>query len=214
MASLTDVPVRLRRATTRGRSRKLRTKLAAAMWLSLTCLTGVVHAASEPSLGSPAAPVTIVEYGSLTCDSCVKFHRDVLPAVKRQYIDSGRVRFVFRDFPTGEAAARGAAAARCVGPDAYYRMLDALFWSVPRWSRASDVDRALIDEAAKLSLANDSFRACFGRQDTAEQIEQRRRQATKDYAVLGTPTFVINGRVVRGAQTLEQIEALIAQAKR
>jgi protein-disulfide isomerase len=193
---------------------KLRTNLSAAMGVLLTCLAGVIHADSEPSLGMPTAPVTIIEYGSLTCDSCVKFHREVLPTVKQRYIDSGRVRFVFRDFPTGEAAVRGAAAARCVRPEAYYRMLDALFWSVPQWSRAANVDRALVDEAAKLSLANDSFGTCFGNKEVVDRLEQQQRRATKDYAVLGTPTFVINGRVVRGAQTLEQIEALIAQAKR
>lgn len=94
-----------------------------ALLISLTSLSGAVHAASEPGIGSPEAPVTIIEYGSLTCDDCVEFHLKVFPILKQRYIDSGEVRFVFRDFPTGAAAERGAVAARCVRPDAYYRML-------------------------------------------------------------------------------------------
>ena len=187
-------------------------KLSTALMIALTCMADTVHAASEPALGSPMAPVTLVEYGSLTCDYCIRFHREVLPEVKRRFIDSGRVRFIFRDFPTSAGAARGAVAARCVRPDAYYLMLDALFRSVPQWSRARDVDGALSQQAVKLALGDETFRACLKKPAAETRLEGQRRQATKDLDVTGTPTFVINGRIVRGAQTLEQIEALIAQA--
>lgn len=186
--------------------------LSAGLMFALTCMSVGVHAASEPALGSPAAPVTLVEYGSLTCDHCISFHLKVLPEVKRRYIDHGKVRFIFRDFPTSAAAARGAVAARCVRADAYYPMLAALFSSAPQWSRAPDVDAALSQQAVKLGLGDDRFRACLNDPATESRVEQQRRQATKDLDVIGTPTFVINGRVVRGAQTLGQMEALIAQA--
>lgn len=187
-------------------------RLSVGLMIALTCMAAGVHAASEPALGLPAAPVTLVEYGSLTCDYCISFHLDVLPEVKRRYIDRGRVRFIFRDFPTSAAAARGAVAARCVRPDAYYLMLAALFSSAPQWSRAPDVDVALSQQAVKLGLGGVEFRACLSDPAIESGIERQRRQATKDLDVIGTPTFVVNGRVVRGAHTLEQLEALIAQA--
>ncbi len=191
---------------------KLVRTLSAALMIALTCTAAVVHAAPEPALGSPAAPVTLVEYGSLTCDHCISFHLKVLPEVKRRFIDRGQVRFIFRDFPTSAAAARGAVAARCVRSDAYYQMLAALFSSAPQWSRAPDVDAALSQQAANLGLEDDKFRACLNDPATQSDVEKQRRQATKDLDVIGTPTFVVSGRVVRGAQTLEQMEALIAQA--
>ena len=188
-------------------------KLSTALMIALTCMAEAVHAASEPALGSPTAPVTLVEYGSLTCDHCIRFHREVLPEVKRRFIDRGHVRFIFRDFPTSVTAARGAVAARCVRPEAYYLMLDALFWSVQQWSRAPDVDGALSQQAVKLALGDERFRACLNEPAAEARIEQSRRHAMKDLDVTGTPTFVVNGRIVRGAQTLEQMEALIAQAR-
>lgn len=70
-------------------------------------------------LGNDKAPVTIIEYGSLTCDYCIHFHREVLPAIQSRYINNDKVRFIYRDFPTGEAAIRGAVAARCAGGKYY-----------------------------------------------------------------------------------------------
>jgi len=171
------------------------------------------QAATEPALGSQTAAVTIVEYGSLTCDYCVRFHREVMPHLKRKYIDPGRLRYIFRDFPTSAEATRGAVAARCVRPDGYYQMLEALFWSVGQWSRTSNVDAALVREATKLGLGTAGFRKCL--EDPASQaaVARSRRQGAQEFDVLGTPTFLVNGRIVRGAQTLEQIEALIANAQ-
>lgn len=178
---------------------------------SLTSLPA--QAAAEPALGSPTAAVTLVEYGSLTCDYCVKFHREVMPHLKRKYIDTGRVRYIFRDFPTSAEATRGAVAARCVRPEAYYPTLDALFWSVGQWSRASDVDAALEQEAAKLGLSTAEFRMCLKNPASQAEVARSSRQSTQEFDVLGTPTFLINGRIVHGTQTLEQMEAFIANVQ-
>ena len=84
-----------------------------------------------------------------------------MPEIKRRYIDTGVVRFIFRDFPTSDRAMRGAVAARCVDPNAYYAMLDALFRSVVEWSSAPDVDAALQREAVHLGLGSAAFLACL-----------------------------------------------------
>ncbi len=172
-----------------------------------------VAANAEPLLGSADAPVTIVEYGSLTCGYCVSFHRKVLPLIKSRHIDTGRVRFVYRDFPTSLEATRGAIAARCAD-DKYYTMLDALFLTVGSWSLARDVDTALMQQAASLGYGEETFRACLEDPEHAQVVADKQRQATEDYGVFGTPTFLINGRIVRGLQDIDQMEWLIDEALR
>ncbi|MFN2288952.1 MAG: thioredoxin domain-containing protein [Chromatocurvus sp.] len=170
------------------------------------------QATAEPVMGSPTAPVTLVKYGSLTCGHCVRFYRDVIPHLKQRYIDTGRVRFIFRDYPTSAEAIRGAVAARCVGAEAYYTTLRTLFLSVGEWSRASDVDAALQREVAELGLSTAEFRECVKGPAAQAAVVQSRRQALHEFGVLGTPTFLINGQIVRGTRTLEQMENLIVNA--
>lgn len=171
-----------------------------------------VAAHAEPSLGDARAPVTIVEYGSLTCGYCVRFHREVFPLIKSRHIDTGRVRFVYRDFPTGAAATRGAIAARCAGLDQYYTMLNALFVAVGQWSRARDVDAALIQQATSLGMDDVAFRACLKDPRHMRKLRDDQRRATHQYTVLGTPTFLINGRIVTGIQTIDEMEVLMEEA--
>nr|WP_284047994.1 DsbA family protein [Marinobacter sp. ATCH36] len=163
-------------------------------------------------MGSPTAPVTLVEYGSLTCGHCVRFHRDVLPHLEQKYIDTGRVRFIFRDYPTSAEATRGAVAAQCVSSEAYYSTLHTLFLSVGQWSRASDVDAALKQKVEELGLNTAEFRDCLKDPATEAAVAQSRRQGAQEFDVLGTPTFLINGQIVRGTRTLEQMESLIDNA--
>tara|TARA_R110002096_G_scaffold74776_3_gene177055 strand:- start:910 stop:1476 length:567 start_codon:yes stop_codon:yes gene_type:complete len=173
-------------------------------WFSLA-------ANAEPALGSADAPVTIVEYGSLTCDYCVRFHREVLPLIRSRHIDTGRVRFIYRDFPTSMAAIRGAVAARCAADD-YYTMLDALYVSVGSWSRTLDVDAALIQQAASLGVDKETFRACLDDPQHERAIDDEQRRATTEYGVTGTPTFLINDKIVRGVKAIDEMEALIEDA--
>ena len=166
--------------------------------------------ANEYSIGNANAPVTIVEYASMTCDYCVSFHRKVFPLLKSRYIDSGHVRFVYRDFPTSAAARRGAIAARCAG-DRYFTMLDALYETVGSWTRAGDIDTALTQQAVALGIDGEPFRACLNDSRHASAIADEKRSAT-EFGVLGTPTFVINGMVERGLKDIDELEVLIETA--
>ncbi len=169
-------------------------------------------ASAEPVLGSARAPVTIVEYGSLTCGYCVRFHREVMPLIKTRYIDTGQVRFIYRDFPMGTAATRGTVAARCAG-DQYYTMLDALYATVGGWSRARDVDSALVQQAASLGFDKEPFRMCLEDPEHLRVITDEQRNATAQYGVLGTPTFLINGKIVRGFKNIEEIHVLMRETQ-
>ena len=165
----------------------------------------------EISLGSTQAPVTLIEYGSLTCGNCIKFHRFVLPRIKKRYIDSGTVRFVYRHFPTSEPAAQGALAAQCAG-DRFYEMLDELYSSVPSWSQEENRGNIFVQKAVSLGLNSEVYSSCFEATNKLTDVVDQQRAARKDYDVIGTPTFIVNGKVVRGIKTYVEMEALISEA--
>ena len=179
---------------------------------ALVVITVLLAAATyaEHEIGDPDAPVTIVEYASMTCDYCIRFHREVFPLLKSRHIDTGRVRFVYRDFPTSATAARGAVAARCAG-DRYFAMLDALYASVGDWTRAADVDTAFTNLGVELGLDKEPFRVCLRDPKHAYAIANEQRSA-RENGVLGTPTFTINGTMESGIKTIGEIEALIEES--
>ena len=167
---------------------------------------------AEYALGDSGAPVKIVEYASFSCRYCVQFHRAVFPLLKARHIDTGRVQFIYRHYPTSSAALRGAVAAHCAGSAWYYEMLDVLYLSVARWQQAPNIDEALVQEAASLGLDEAQFAACLNEPQRAERIRVGQRRAQATHGVRGTPTFIINGQVVRGLLRVDELNALIERA--
>lgn len=186
-------------------------------WMRLITLVAVSHlmvsvaSSEELSLGSQQAPVTIIEYGSLTCDNCLSFHKYVYPKFKKHYIDTGIVRFIFRHFPTGGAAVYGARAANCAG-DKYYEMLDTLFSTVGRWFRAENRDAIFVEYATSLGVNSEAFLSCVSNKKHLDEILSQQQAARKDLDVIGTPTFFINGKIVRGKRSFVEMKALISEA--
>lgn len=172
--------------------------------VAMTLLPGRVDA--EHDIGDPTAPVTIVEYASMTCDHCIRFHREVFPLLKSRHIDTGHVRLVYRDFPTSATAARGAVAVRCAD-DRPFAMIEALYATVAHWTRADDVDTALTHQAEALGLEEETFRTCLRDPRQARAIADEQRLA-RENGVLGTPTFIVNGKIESG-KTIDEIERLI-----
>lgn len=166
---------------------------------------------AEIALGEAQAPVTVIEYGSLTCDYCVRFHREVLPSVRAQHIENGQVRFIFRHYPTSTAAMRGAVAASCAG-DHSYEMLDQLFTSIKSWAQAEELDNALIEHASAIGLNRTTFRACLNDPQSERSVVHEQQQAFAELGVRGTPTFIINGLMVTGIKNSAQFELLIQKA--
>jgi len=165
----------------------------------------------EIALGSTKAPVTLVEYGSLTCDYCIAFHNNILPRVKKHYIDAGTVRFIYRHFPTSKAATHAAVAAQCSG-DKFYEMLDELYSTIPGWYQAEDRNGVFVKKAKSLGLNSEVFLSCLSDAKNLDDIVSQQLAARNDVGVIGTPTFVINGYVVRGKKTFAQMKALINEA--
>ncbi|MEZ5931110.1 MAG: DsbA family protein [Alphaproteobacteria bacterium] len=179
--------------------------------ISLPLVLGESSAAEvgERSIGSADAPVTIIEYSSLSCPHCAAFHKDVLPDLKERYIDSGKVRMIFRDFPLNEPAVDAAVLAHCAGPDRYVGFLDVLFQTQESWSQASDT-RAALKQLGKLGgLSDGEMDACFADESMVDDILQSRLEGQNEHKVQSTPTFVIDGETYAGSRDIEAFAEII-----
>lgn len=152
--------------------------------------------------GDPAAPVTLIEYASWTCPACLDFHSRIMPTVKADYIDSGKVRLVFREFPTPPAnvAVAGFALARCTEGDAYYDMLDELFIRqdaiLTLARQGGPVVEALKQVASNHGIVGDeAFQACLDSQDNRDAIKAS-IAAARNKNVEATPTLFLNGEML------------------
>ena len=159
-------------------------------------------------LGSDSAPVTIVEYASVTCPHCATFHQKTYPALKSKYIDTGKVKLIFREFPTQPAAVAtaGFMLARCA-EDKYYPMLDAIFSQQQSW--AQDPYNGLLRIARQAGFSQEKFDACLKDQKLAEQIQAVAQRGNEQFKVESTPTFFINGKKYVGALSMPELEKIL-----
>ena len=177
------------------------------LWVAF-CAMPLNALSEEAAIGKKEAPITLIEYGSLTCDACNYFHRGVLPSIKEGYIDSGAVRYIYRHYPTGAAALQGAVATQCAG-DQYYEMLDKLYLNVEHWYEADNHNEFFAEYAKSLGIDSATFAQCLVDEQKRALILAGQKEASKKYGVIGTPTFVINGEVVKGKRSFTQMKALL-----
>ncbi|MCQ8185619.1 DsbA family protein [Parvularcula maris] len=156
-------------------------------------------AAGPMIIGAEDAPLTIIEYASVTCPGCRLFHQRVYPTVKEQFIDTGKVRFEYRELPTSpqRLAVAGFIVARCAategGPEAYMGVVDALYQRQNDWVRGPNPAQEFNNIAAQVGLSGKAFEDCFKREDIREAIAESVEEAGEDGAT-GTPSFFIDGR--------------------
>ncbi len=155
-------------------------------------------------LGNPDAPITIIEYASLTCPHCAHFTNDVLPEIKKEWIDTGKAKLVLRDFPLDEPALRAAMIARCAPTDRYYAFTDTFFATQEKWVRSDDYRDALARLAKLGGMSREEFDACLKNTDLENKIVEGRLTASKELEVNSTPTFFINGTKLTGAPSAEE----------
>ena len=161
-------------------------------------------------LGNPEAPITIVEYASLTCPHCAHFANDVLPELKKEWIDTGKARLVLRDFPLDEPALRAAMIARCAPPERYYAFADTFFAAQEKWVRSGDYREALARLAKLGGMGQAEFDTCIKNTDLENKIVEGRLRAAQELDVNSTPTFFVNGSKLAGAPTKEEFEKLLS----
>jgi protein-disulfide isomerase len=162
----------------------------------------------EQVLGKADAPVTIVEYASMTCGHCASFHKTTYPELKKRYIDTGKVRFIFREFPLDPLAAGAFMLARCAGEGKYFPMIEMLFEQQDKWAIRQPLP-PLLALAKQAGFTEQSFNTCLQDYKLLKQVEEIRDRGSKEYGVASTPTFFINGKKETGALTIEQFDKLL-----
>jgi protein-disulfide isomerase len=162
----------------------------------------------DMSLGKADAPVTIVEYASMTCPHCAHFHETTYPELKKRYIDTGKVRFIFREFPLDPLAAGASMLARCAGKDKYFPLIETLFQQQRQWAVEKPIPplMAIVKQAG---FTEQSFNACLSDQKMLDALNAERGRAADKFGVNSTPTLFINGKVQKGGATIEELVKII-----
>jgi protein-disulfide isomerase len=185
----------------------------------LTGLAGVGLAAvdvaklNEPSpigemtMGPDNAKVTVIEYASASCPHCANFYKTTFQELKKQYIDTGKIRFVFREFPHNDAALAAFMIARCAPKDKYFPLIDTYFQTQDSW--LENPAEGLFKIAQLAGFTKASFDACLKNEDVAKGIIAVRDKAESEFGVTGIPTFFINGKILNGEATFDQFKKVI-----
>ena len=168
-------------------------------------------------MGEPGAPVTLTEYASLTCPHCASFHKDTLPAIKKDYIDTGKVKLLFKDFPLDRLALTASMMARCAPKERYFGLLETLFRTQDTWMRSADPSAQLQRLGQVVGLSKQSYDACVNNKEIFDGLMAQRSQA--ESKVSSTPTFFIGDKKLSGAVTVDVLrkeldQALAAQQKK
>jgi protein-disulfide isomerase len=164
---------------------------------------------SDRILGKPNAPITIIEYASMTCPHCAHFSNEVLPELKKKWIDTGKAKLVMRPFPLDEVALRAEMLARCLPPERYYPMIETLFKTQERWV-VKDWRPALERIARVAGISDKEFNACLANKALEDEIVQSRLTAATQLDVNGTPTLFVNGKKFEGPPTVEALNELLS----
>jgi protein-disulfide isomerase len=158
------------------------------------------------------------EYASMTCPHCARFQREMMPKLVHDYVDTGKLKIIFRDFPLDGAARLASALARCVPEDKYYSFLNLLFLNQDKWLAdlnndqhvsADEVIEGLVQMGRFAGFSRDKVESCVGDQSTLAYIDQTQAEAQAKYGISGTPTFIINGELHDGEIKYEDLKKII-----
>lgn len=165
-------------------------------------------------MGKPDAPITIIEYASTTCGHCATLHKNVLPKIKSDWIDTGKARLIYRDFPTGPAHLSIGASmiAHCAGPERYFGVLGLIMEQQDKWMAAANPLDALKKMVRLAGVTGEEVDACLARQDLANALQDRAAEGSKAFGIESTPTLIINGKVVEGSRPYEEFDKVLKAA--
>jgi protein-disulfide isomerase len=165
----------------------------------------------DMALGPANAAVTITEYASMTCPHCAAFTEKVFPKIKSEYIDTNKIRFVFREFPLDVKAAAGSMLARCIAKDdagKYFAVVDMLFRQQEAWVMKNTTE-TLIRIGKQAGLSQQQVEDCLKDQALLDKIAADQKYANEVLKVNSTPTFFINGEMIKGDQSFEEFDKRI-----
>ena len=162
----------------------------------------------ELAMGDPSG-VPVVEYGSLTCPHCAVFSREVFPGLKKDFIDTGKVRFIFREFSRNPLDVAAFVLARCIGDDKAYAAIELLFSTQDKWAFVDKPLEPLIAAMRPTGLTHDQAMTCLKDQSRADAVMAIGKRAADEIKMTGTPTFVIDGKVFGGELSMDQLRAIL-----
>jgi|TARA_B110000196_G_scaffold129830_1_gene112503 protein-disulfide isomerase len=162
-------------------------------------------------IGDESAPITIIEYASLSCSHCADFHTNTLETLKEEYIDSGKVRFVFRDFPFNYPALLGSMVLRCIPEDVRYDYMNALFQLQTNWvdKESTKTTQELFKIMQSGGMTKEEFDTCITNVDLENKILQGVIGAQSEFNIQSTPSFLVNGILVEGNKSIKEFRQII-----
>ena len=190
-------------------------------WIILNVFVSKLVLANETSaleiteddffIGDENAPITIIEYASMSCSHCASFHTNTLPDLKKEYIDTGKVRMVFRDYPFNYPALLGSMMMRCIPEDVRYDYMNALYQLQNTWvDRDPKVSKKELYKIMQSGgMTKDEFDNCYSNLDNENLILEGVMAAQKDFNIKSTPSFVINGNIVEGNKNIKEFRQII-----
>jgi len=162
----------------------------------------------EMAFGRPDAPVTIMQYASLTCPYCRRFHKETFPNLKKEFIDTGKVRYVLREFPIGKASGAATIALRCAKPEKYLTLYGKFLEQQPAWVSQEVRLDPIFKVASQVGMTRQQFDACRENQamiDGLKWVKDRGRTL----GVIGTPNFFVAGTLIKRVLTIEDIRTMV-----
>jgi protein-disulfide isomerase len=166
--------------------------------------------AGDHVLGDPKAPITMIEYASFTCPHCAHFAVTILPEIKKKWIDTGKVKLVYRDFPLDQTAVKAAQLAECAGNDKYFGVIDVIFSTQPKWATAADPIADLAKSLRIAGMGDAEVKACLAN-DAVQNGVIADYRGGEALGVDSTPSLFINGEQFKGARSVEELDAVFGK---
>jgi protein-disulfide isomerase len=169
----------------------------------------VKAALADRTMGDPKAPVKLIEYASLSCPHCAHFANDTFDQLKKAYIDTGKVFYIYRDIPTNAPALEAAEVSRCLPPEHYFQFTQVLFATQDTWLTEKYEDSLKLN-AKLLGMTEDMFKSCTNSNELKMGLIEIAQQADKDFHIDSTPSFVFsNGQILKGAHPLADFQKIL-----
>ncbi len=163
----------------------------------------------DMAVGNPEAPIVVIEYFSLTCQHCMRFHRDTYAAFRRQYVKTGKVRYILRDYPLNAPALDAAKLAHCGGSERYFPFVETLFQQFEQWTGNADYLDALAKIGELGGVPETAFKACLADKQLEARLLSVALEGESKYNIQSTPSFVVNGKLFAGEMRIEKISKIL-----
>ena len=177
----------------------------ASLWAEET-LKADIKLLPEITIGQENAPVTVIEYTSMTCPHCADFHLRVLPEIQKEYVEKGEVKIIHRDYPGDGLSLKATQLAFCGGPQLHQKMVTIFFQTQERWMFANDPENELKKIACENGLTKQQVTSCLQNTDLMDQIIRSRQDGQKKYNIAFTPTLIINGKIIPQGLSFDEFQ--------